>query len=277
MKGTSPPCKRRKLDIADVSCMVASRKKAAFLSPEKANAVNIDDFSQELIEEEDGIIQSSVPQYLDHVFGGCIGGSQPSGHNSTVVSSLCSSATATTPAASVSGSDSYPVIQESQGFTVTNTVSDEMSPANTVADAAVKRGSPELSPLLFQSPTSPSKSPLTNSSSSQTHSPSCESHCSKRTDKCTSSVPKTADLFSKRSNTERETSAKAMAKEPKYTYPPSCVSLAECSHMKPESIISVLAIILQGRVCTCLHAYQVIVHAFQLMLSWTWHVRKAHW
>ena len=32
----------------------------------------------------------------------------------------------------------------------------------------------------------------------------------------------------------------------KYTCPPSCVSLMECSHMKPESIVSILALVLQG-------------------------------
>ena len=289
----SPPRKRRrKLDIADVSCLVSTRQKPVFLSPEKPTqqtlsphskppiskkaigkaqaTVEVDVFSQELA-EEDTIIQSSLPQYLDHVFVDGIGSSQSVPTDIQIPPTLnCCSAT-DTPAVEDGCSGSPPVIQESQGFTVTN-VSNEMpsnvSRASGGSDNVKKNeglANVESSPLLFQSPSSPPKVHSNNLScgahtnsltptfpspaDKMTHTSICTPHNEKHTlynvpQSSTSMSPATGSRCSGKSTRKRRLSSPKP--KLKYSCPPSCVSLMECSHMKPDSIVSILALVLQG-------------------------------
>lgn len=286
----SPPRKRRKkLDIADVSCLVATRQKAAFHSPEKPakekqsacsesalskkpqpTAVEVDFLSQEVM-EEDAIIQSSLPQYLDHVFGSCIGNSQPSDRDSQTHIATCKP--------DGGQCDSPTVIDESQGFIVRG-LSDELpnvvTPGSIESESfaqAVKNESPantELSPLLFQSPTSPHDSisgvhtysqALTLNHIQHTCTPSTP--CNQKSaalllPEVSVAVPQAPDVSAskcgRKSNRKRKlSSTKTAVKKTNYTCPPSCVSLMDCSQMKTESIVSILALILQGTVHYTLH------------------------
>ena len=285
----SPPRKRRrKLDIADVSCLVSTRQKPVFLSPEKpiqqtlsphskppisekaigkAQAtVEVDAFSQELA-VEDTIIQSSLPQYLDHVFGDRTGSSQSVTTDIQIPPTLNCCSTTDTPAVEDGCSGSPP---ESQGFSVTNVMPPNVSRASGGSDNVEKNeglANVESSPLLFQSPSSPPKvhsnslscGAHTNSQTptfpspadkmTHTHTSTCTSHSEKHTlhnipQSSTSMSPATGSRCSGKSTRKRRLSSPKP--KLKYSCPPSCVSLMECSHMKPESIVSILALVLQG-------------------------------
>ena len=280
LESTSPPCKRaRTLDIADVACLVATQQTAAYPSPEKPSPSPVslcgdvsappttveesptsqDLFSQELL-EEDSVIQCSLPQYLSHVYGGSIIGSSLPSSSLSAVSGCCSALT-------TAGRDdsSIPPIEESQGFTVTGS-SDQLKisvrdsnlngPSSAIPESSANA---ESSPLLFDSPASlPESSP--------THQTACTTsphtlHLSTTTDtpplshtvatKPPSLPPEEAKgtpgigLVRQRPSRKRKASA-TKAHVEKYTCPPSCVSLAECAARKPESLVSILAIVLQG-------------------------------
>ena len=295
--GNSPPKKRaRTLDIADVSCLVATKQRAAFPSPERpptktkpppSKTLLTDVFSQELI-EEDSIIQSSLPQYLNHVFGdSIIGGSSESKAPPTAYSSLNCSTSASTCMNMRDIPNHAPLtIQESQGFTVA-----DVSSLNTTGSAAnnlIKNESiagMELSPLLFNSP--PSLPTSSNHSSSyilahdsksllkpaahekstpaSTLSPSCEkpAHTPLPATPSISLVTKSnANKLTKRKR--KLSGSRTSTAKTKYTCPPSCVNLDGCVHMKTESIVSILAIVLQGihemyyEFLSCLFLYQLI-------------------
>ena len=329
----SPPRKRRKnLDITDVSFLIKTTQKAAFLSPEKPSTrvlpvhsvhdhkppaeqpmVKVDVLSQELIEEEDTCIQSSLPHYLDHLFGDCIGGSSQSDHNSR------SPAPVSVRCTDEDKNDSPPTIQESQGFTVTN-ISLELQSSSLVekavcpcnAESGIDAGemtvvSPanvESSPILFQSPilspphlassahvhpqtsphshsSGPQTSPHSHSSGSQT---SPHSHSSGRqtsphphssrpqvhqdnkssvqqamddssddkkvvtqnSSRKSSTTTSTSKPSKKSSRKRKFSSTSRPASTTNYTCPPSCVSLMECTQVKTESIVCILALVLQG-------------------------------
>ena len=289
------------------------RQKHVFLSPEeptqqtlsphskptiskkaigKAQAtVEVYAFSQELA-VEDTIIQSSLPQYLDHVFGDRIGSSQSVTTDIQIPPTLNCCSTTDTPAVEDCCSGSPPVIQESQGFTVTN-VSNEMPPnvsrASGGSDNVEKNeglANVELSPLLFQSPSSPPKVHSNNIScgahtnsqtptfpfpaDKMTHTSISTHHNEKHTlhnvpQSSTSMSPATGSRCSGKSTRKRRLSSPKPTL--KYTCPPSCVSLMECSHMKPESIVSILALVLQGTMCNtssqvALQTIVVEVHYF---------------
>lgn len=285
--GNSPPKKRaRTLDIADVSCLVATKQRAAFPSPERpptktkpppSKTLLTDVFSQELI-EEDSIIQSSLPQYLNHVFGdSIIGGSSESKAPPTAYSSLNCSTSAST--CMNMRDDHNLTIQESQGFTVA-----EVSSLNTTGSAAnnlIKNESiagMELSPLLFNSPPSlpndssshDSKSLLKpaaheKSTPASTLSPSCEKPAHTPLPAIPSISLVTKSNANKLTKRKRKLSgSRTSTAKTKYTCPPSCVSLDGCVHMKTESIVSILAIVLQGihemycEFLSCLFLYQLI-------------------
>ena len=285
----SPPHKRRrKLDIADVSCLVATKQKPVFLSPEKPtkqtqsphfkspiskkalDKVQVDNFSQELI-EEDITIQSSLPHYLDHVFG-CIGSSQSLITNSRIPPTPNCYPTTDTPATEDGCCESLPVIQESQGFTVTHASNELPTTISRDGDELCSveknetRANVELSPLLF--PSSPPELHLNHSSCdtltrSETLSRSSLSNKMTHTLKCTSistphdkkhmlytvpqsSVAMSQETSGKCAKSTRRRSLSSSKSKLKYTCPPLCVSLMECARMKPESIVSILAIVLQG-------------------------------
>lgn len=289
----SPPCKKRRtLDIADVSCLVATGQKAAFLSPKKTihskssdiqpsrNPPDInqgvDVLSQELL-EEDTMIQSSLPQYLDHIFGGCIGCSKI--HVTDYKEEKPTSFRNSFPVNDGSVDCGSPVIEESQGFTVRGlsegtvnlTGAESESTAHVTNNASPTNM--ELSPLLFHSPISPPKSPSNaDSACAQTSSNTVSlprpiqvknlktiSHIDKPTALPTSLPPAAVSKTSHvsisnskdKSTTSRKrklSSSKTPRKKSKYKYmcPPSCVSLMDCTCIKSESIVSILAIILQG-------------------------------
>ena len=339
----SPPRKRRKnLDITDVSFLIETTQKAAFLSPEKPATrvlpvhsahnhkppaeqpmVKVDVLSQELIEEEDTCIQSSLPHYLDHLFGDCIGGSSQSDHNSR------SPAPVSVRCTDEDKNDSPPTIQESQGFTVTNISLELQSssleekavcPSNDESgiDAGemtvVSPANVESSPILFQSPilspphpsssahvhpqtsphshssglqTSPHShssglqtSPHSHSSGPQTspHSHSSRpqisphSHSSRpqvhqdnrssiqqamdssddkkiavqKAPHKSSTTTSTGKPSKKSSRKRKFSSTSRAASKTNYTCPPSCLSLMECTQVKTESIVCILALVLQG-------------------------------
>ena len=308
-----PPCKRRrKLDIADVSCLVSTRQKPVFLSPEeliqqtlsphskppisekaigKAQAtVEVDVFSQELA-VEDTIIQSSLPQYLDRVFGDCIGSSQSVTTDIQIPPTLNYCSTTDTPAVEDGCSGLLSVIQESQGFSVTNVMLPNVSRASGGSDSVEKNegfANVESSPLLFQSPSSPPKVHSNNLSwgahtysqtptflspadkMTHTRSSTCTSHNEKHTlhtvlQSSTSMPPAAGSRCSGKSTRKRRLSSPKP--KLKYSCPPSCVRLMECSHMKPESIVSILALVLQGTMCNmssqvALQTIVVEVHYF---------------
>jgi hypothetical protein len=268
----SPPQKRaRTLDIADVACLVTTRQRAAFPSPEKPSGSSVfglssetaaplstttveetqDEFSQELI-EEDTVIQSSLPQYLSHVYGGGRH-SDPGAANTN----CCSVSTA-----SCSSKLSPPAIVESQGFTVTE-ISDQpkTSVTNNESDtpcAAKPESSSntQSSPLLFDSPTSlpissPTRArPKISTAADRQQSPVSHPQtvaakpCTHSTTKSEmeENVANSGDSVKKRSSRKRKFSK---AEELNYTCPPSCVNLAECAAMKPESLVHLFALVLQ--------------------------------
>ncbi|CAI8005948.1 Shieldin complex subunit 2 [Geodia barretti] len=272
----SPPQKRaRTLDIADVACLVTRRQRAAFPSPEKPSRSSVfslssdtaaplstttvketqDEFSQELI-EEDTVIQSSLPHYLSHVYGGGRH-SDPDDSGASSSTSCCSVSTA-----SCSSKLSPPAIVESQGFTVTE-ISDQPNGTNIESDApcAAMAGSSnntQSSPLLFDSPTSlPRSSPThakPNISTAADQQPSVSHPQTVAAKPCTLSTTKSelkenvadsGDWVKKRPSRKRKFSAGTKAEKLNYTCPPSCVNLAECAAMKPESLVHLFALVLQ--------------------------------
>lgn len=289
----SPPCKKRRtLDISDVSCLVATGQKAAFLSPQrtilskssdpqpsrKPPSINqgVDVLSQELI-EEDTMIQSSLPQYFNHIFGGCVGCSKLSHYKEEKPTSLCNAAFQ---ASDGSVNSDSPVIEESQGFTVRGLLEGAVNlstGAESESTAHITNNSSptnlELSPLLFHSPISPPKSPSNaDNTCAQTNSEAVPfprplqvqnlktysiSHIDNPTALPTS-LPSAAVSQTYRvtisSNKDKSTrkrrwsSSKTPRKKSKcqYTCPPSCVTLMDCTSMKAESTVSILAIVLQG-------------------------------
>ena len=290
---SSPPRKRsRKLDIAEVSCLVASRQKASFASPERPavrrpshpsnlpvsetpareeqlhTTVRVDTLSQEMV-EEDGIIQSSLPQYLDHMFGGVVGGRPSKDPEIRVDRVWASRDYSTTPAGvnrSSCSNNSPPVIQESQGFTVINATNERVmcvTPDTAGSTGAcVNAVNEELSPLLFHSPTLSPPTLLGTSGCvnpqtcvTRTHTPSTKTVEKRCNDEKTTPLPVAESERTGNRSKVRKSVAKMSGKKPKYTCPPSCVSLAELSTMKPETLVSILAIVLQG---TCIYMYMYI-------------------
>ena len=263
----SPPHKRKRtLKIADVSCLVASKQRAAFRSPEKPTkppsrpqsplsknptlkqepVANPDMFSQELI-EEDNNIQSSMPQYFDHVFG-------DGGNSQSISQSYVHVGVKDSP------SHAPLAIQESQGFTV---VSTSLPADNIIIKSESTTAGNECSPVLFSSPTTPPKLPTNYSScklaqNSQTLLPSAT--LTHSTPSATTTiekpipplVPPKAPSSKKEDSTNDKVVKKPSRKRKlsgnrtKYTCPPSCVSLEECVRLKTDSKVSILAIVLQG-------------------------------
>ena len=159
----------------------------------------------------------------------------------------------------------------------------------------------EISPPLFDSPDSPSPthanhppaSPLTTSGlatvdSSKTLHEVSIAHTVMlnhgETTKPDSLLPVPAkekttggvELIQNRTSKKRR--SRAVVEKAQYTCPPLCVSLARCTAMRPDSLVSVLAIVLQGSVCVCVcvDARSLCVFLLQLMLLWKWPARKAH-
>lgn len=286
----SPPCKKRRtLDISDVSCLVATGQRAAFLSPKKTilskssdpqpsrkpPSINqgVDVLSQELI-EEDTMIQSSLPQYFNHIFGGCVGYSKLSHYKEEKPTSLCNALRASDGSVN---SDSA-VIEESQGFTVRGLLEGAVN-LNTGAESEssahiTNNASPtnlELSPLLFHSPISPPKSPSNaDNTCTQTNSETVPfprplqvenlksiSHIDNPTalpmSLSSAAVSQTSHVTissnkDKSTRKRRWSSSKTPRKKSKCQYkcPPSCITLMDCTSMKAESTVSILAIVLQG-------------------------------
>ena len=277
--------REKEIDIADVWCLVAKQQRAAFLSPEKREPIDdssaVEDlsavaqgstsaqlstveetplsaeaFSQKLI-EEDAVIQSSLPQYLSHVYGRSAGG-----------------AWQTDPAGTTDDESCLPSIADSEGFTVTDTLyQSKFSDTNTISSGSVlfdSSTSPEASPVLFDSPNSPldqSTTPTTqarvspqpmcaSTANSLTVKAACFSHSVERVPNSVSGTKLTVpakgvsdvDLVKKR--VSRSGRCSGQQEKLQYKCPPSCVSLAQCSAMTPESLVSVLAIVLQGIICT---------------------------
>ena len=161
----------------------------------------------------------------------------------------------------------------------------------------------EISPPLFDSPDSPSPthanhppaSPLTTSGlatvdSSKTLHEVSLAHTvllnHGETNKPDSLLPVPAkekttggvELILNRTSKKRR--SRAVVEKAQYMCPPLCVSLARCTAMRPDSLVSVLAIVLQGSVCVCVcvcvDARSLCVFLLQLMLLWKWPARKAH-
>lgn len=285
----SPPFKKRRtLDISDVSCLVATRQKAAFPSPEKSihskssdpqssrKLQEIDVLSQELI-EEDTMVQSSLPQYFNHIYGGYIGCSKLTDYQEMP--------TFLYPANDGSVSCDSPVIEESQGFTVRGLSEGAVNFTGAESESTVPNNtSPANSPLLFQSPISPPKSPssVDNTrveSNSETAPLPCPSqvktyHIEKPMAPPMSVTSAAVSLTSnvsisnkkEKSTRKRKLSSSTVPRRKskfKYVCPPSCVTLMDCTSMKSESTVSILAIILQGT-RMCMYMY---MHVF-LTLSW---------
>lgn len=293
----SPPSKKRRtLDISDVSCLVATGQKAAFLSPKKtilSKSSNpqpsrkppdinhgVDVLSQELI-EEDTMIQSSLPQYFNHIFGGCVGCSKLTHYKEEKPTSICNAFRANDGSVN---SDS-PVIEESQGFIVRGLLEgavNHSTGAESESTAHVtNNASPanlELSPLLFHSPISPPKFPSNaDNTCAQTNSETVPLPCTSQVQNLSishidnptvlpMSLPSAAVSHTSHvtisSNKDKSTrkrrlsSSKMPRKKSKCQYmcPPSCVTLMDCTCMKAESTVSILAIILQGT-CMCMYMY----------------------
>ena len=260
---TSPPRKRtRTLDIADVACLVRTRQSAVLASPEEPSTSSSfhratttveetpDEFSQELI-EEDTVIQSSLPHYLSHIYGSFAIGSC-SGANGTV---------------STTAGSSYlhsPFVAESQGFIVaaiSNQLKIPISDNKHTPSEAKPESSTQYSPLLFDSPTtSLTKSSPTQTSGLPTFYPSPTSdgqqppvslpqnNTAETNSNCLPSKSAVVENNKKGPSRKRKLSATKTEKL-QYTCPPSCVSLADCTAKKPESLVSILVLVLQG-VCT---------------------------
>ena len=277
------------LDIAEMACLVTTRQRAAFPSPEKQSSSSLfpgtsttssetaappptttveetqeeeDEFSQELI-EEDTVIQSSLPQYLSHVYG-CGPRHTFPGDNVAGALSSCGSVSAN------SSSLQSPVIAESQGFNVTEISSQiKISDSNDKRDSPTSAAKPESStntqssPLLFDSPTALSKSSPTHTNPTKTLSisttatdqqppVSCPQKVALKTSTlCRQSVMEdkqctSGEWVGKKRSRKRKHSATAKTDKSKYTCPPLCVSLADCTAMKPESLVNLFALVLQG-------------------------------
>lgn len=326
----SPPRKRtRPLDISDLTQLVPSEHQiAAFSSPparqpsskilnkqptteansrdreeevtivQESQLIPEDRYSQDLIEEEDSVIESSLPQYLNHVYGSSTTTVATSRSNSRTLKRDCGS---TSPNTGLEDATRNCIIAESQGFSVaptktlcssihshtqtniSSTISSNPLPINqpthykTFAETGVQQTTistanteiyqttndlctkeptvnADSSPLLFDSPNS--QISMSNTSDhhnieTPSHSPSLNNTSLPSEPVVKSSVPAKQtscnDKFVKRRGRKRKLSAtKSPRDKAEYKAPPSCVSLAECVAMNSESLVSLLALVLQG-------------------------------